>query len=127
MVWSTGEFGTILVNLFKPGTAAQFHYLQDSRTGGVTAKKYGFEVTHKNSHWEVKFGSQRYAPGYTGNVWNWRPTTGTSGWAARSHISCRWHSENVVCRQALCARNAIDFRNYKKFEGQSTITFGDAK
>jgi hypothetical protein len=154
MVWSTGEFGTILVNLFKPGTAAQFHYLRDSRTGGVAAKEYGFKVTHENSHWEVKYGSQRYAPGYTGNVWI-DPATARvlriemvarefphDFWNDRVELWTDYgyvrlggadpyllpvHSENVVCRQSLCALNAIDFRNYKKFEGQSTITFGDPK
>ena len=33
--WSTGEFGTILINLFNPGTAAQFHFRQDSLPGMV--------------------------------------------------------------------------------------------
>jgi hypothetical protein len=39
------------------------------------------------------------------------------------------HSETLSCQRStqLCARSAIDFRDYKKFEGQSTITFGDDK
>ena len=33
--WSTGEFGTILINLFAPDTAADFHYTRDSRIAGI--------------------------------------------------------------------------------------------
>jgi hypothetical protein len=36
------------------------------------------------------------------------------------------HSENLMCQRGsdFCTRNAIDFRNYRKYEGSSTITFG---
>jgi len=39
------------------------------------------------------------------------------------------HSETLSCQRgtANCTRNAIDFRNYHKYEGQSTVTFGDTK
>jgi hypothetical protein len=154
--WSTGEFGTVLINLFNPGTAAQFHFKQDSRAGGVMAKEYSFEVAHENSHWEVKFGSQRYVPGYTGNVWI-DPSTGRvlriemdarrfPGDFLTDHVESATdyeyvrlggteqyllpvHSETLSCERgsSVCARNTIDFRNYKKFAGQSTVTFGDAK
>jgi hypothetical protein len=46
--WSTGEFGTVLVNLFSPGVA-EFTYQKDSRSGGVASKVYTFNVTHANS------------------------------------------------------------------------------
>ena len=154
--WSEGEFGTILINLFNPGTAAQFHYLQDSRTGGVNARKYSLEVTHANSHWSVKFGSDEYMPGYTGNVWI-DPATGRvlriemfahnfPGSFETDHVESATdyeyvrlggtdqfllpvHSETLSCERGTsnCSKNTIDFRNYKKFEGQSTVTFGDAK
>ena len=154
--WSTGEYGTNLIDLFKPGTAAQFHFLQDSHAGGVSARKYSFVVAHENSHWTVKFGSQSYVPGYTGNVWI-DPATARVlriEMDARSfpdgfetnHVESATdyqyvrlggtdqyllpvHSETLSCERGSsnCSRNTIDFRNYKKFEGQSTITFGDAK
>ena len=153
-VLSTGEFGTILVNLFSLSTAAQFQYLQDSSTGGVNAKRYGLEVAQENSRWEVRFGSKRYVPGYAGNVWIDPATArvlriemvarnfprdfgadyvelGTDYEYVRLGGTEQYllpaHSETVVCRRAICARNVVDFRDYKKFEGQSTITFGDAR
>jgi hypothetical protein len=39
------------------------------------------------------------------------------------------HSETLSCQRgtSYCSRNAIDFRNYHKYSGDSTITFGDPK
>ena len=39
------------------------------------------------------------------------------------------HSETLSCQRgsSFCSRNAIDFRNYHKYTGESTITFGDPK
>ena len=35
------------------------------------------------------------------------------------------HSETLSCQRGTnyCSRNAIDFRNYKKYSGEATITF----
>ncbi len=64
--WSTGEFGTVLIDLFAPQTAADFHYQRDSRMAGVLTKQYDFNVTHANSHWTIHMGSQQYDPAYKG-------------------------------------------------------------
>jgi len=39
------------------------------------------------------------------------------------------HSESLSCQRGtnMCSRNAIDFRNYHKYTGESTITFGKDK
>jgi hypothetical protein len=39
------------------------------------------------------------------------------------------HSETLSCERGTpnCSRNVIDFRNYHKYSGESTITFGDPK
>ena len=67
--WSTGEFGTVLVDLFSPATNAAFHYRRDSRAGGMMAKMYDFEVAREGSHWSIHSGSQTYNPPYMGSVW----------------------------------------------------------
>jgi len=38
------------------------------------------------------------------------------------------HSEVLSCNRGTsdCSHNIIDFRNYHKYEGQSTITFSDS-
>jgi len=35
------------------------------------------------------------------------------------------HSETLSCQRGtnLCSRNVIDFRNYKKYAGEASITF----
>ena len=151
--WSTGEFGTVLINLFNPGTAASFHFRRDSRAGGVMAKMYDFEVDREHSNWSVHTGSQTYVPAYSGSVWI-DPQTArvlriemqAQGFpsdfptdhveSATDYANVRLgdlkqyllpvHSENLMCQRgtSICSRNVIDFRNYHKYTGESSITFG---
>jgi hypothetical protein len=39
------------------------------------------------------------------------------------------HSENLSCQRGTlyCSRNVIDFRNYHKYTGESSIKFGEIK
>jgi archaellum component FlaF (FlaF/FlaG flagellin family) len=39
------------------------------------------------------------------------------------------HAETLSCQRgtSVCSMNKIDFRNYHKYEGESTITFGAEK
>ncbi len=154
--WSTGEFGTVLISLFSPGTAARFRYVRDSRTSGLTAREYSFQVARENSNWTVQAASQSYRPAYSGTVWI-DPATfrvlriemqaeGLPGEFPLDHVESATdygyvrlgdtrqfllpvHSETLSCQRSsvFCARNQIDFRNYHKFEGESTVTFGAPK
>jgi hypothetical protein len=153
--WSTGEFGTVLINLFNPATGAKFHFRRDSRAGNVLAKMYDFEVAKENSHWEVGAGSQKYLPAYSGSIWIDPKTARVlriemegKGFpsdfpldhveSATDYANVRLgdlkehllpvHSEILSCERGSnnCSRNVIDFRNYHKYSGESTITFGDS-
>ena len=154
--WSTGEFGTVLIDLFHPATAAEFHYQRESRAGGIMAKLYDFNVTHDHSHWDVKIGGQSYSPAYRGSVWI-DPQTGrvlriekeAYGFPsafpvdhAESATDYQYvrlgdarqyllpvHAENLMCERGTnnCSKIVIDFANYHKYAGESTITFGPAK
>ncbi len=154
--WSTGEFGTVLVNLFSPGTAADFHYKKDSRSGGVMAKMYDFTVQHANSAWNVRMGGQSYSPAYRGSVWIDPQTArvlriemsayGFPQDFPTDHVESATdyeytrlgdarqyllpvHSEILSCQRGtdFCSLNKIDFRNYRKYTGESTIKYGDTK
>jgi hypothetical protein len=154
--WSTGEFGTILINLFAPDTAADFHYTRDSRIAGTLAKEYSFSVTRDHSHWTVHTGSQTYVPAYRGAVWidpsNARvlriemeardmpegfPTDHVESATEYQYVRLGGtqqfllpvHAEVLSCQRGTnqCLKNAIDFRNYHKFEGESNIKYGDQK
>ncbi len=67
--WSTGEFGTLLRDVFSPATAAEFHFRKDSTIAGMSAALYDFKVEHQNSHWHVQVASQSVFPAYKGSVW----------------------------------------------------------
>ena len=154
--WSTGEFGTILIDLFSPATAADFHYRGQSRAGGIVAREYDFNVTHEHSHWDIHMGPQGYMPAYKGSVWIDPQTArvlriemeayGFPSDFPTDHVESATdyqyvrlgdakqyllpvHSENLSCQRGsnVCSRNAIDFRNYHKYTGESTIQFGEAK
>jgi hypothetical protein len=151
--WSTGEFGTVLINLFNPATAARFHFRRDSRAGSVMAKMYDFEVDREHSHWEIHAGSQSYIPAYVGSIWIDPQTARVLRIemqaqnmpaefpldhveSANDYSNVRLgdlkqyllpvHAEILSCQRGTnnCSRNVIDFRNYHKYTGESTITFG---
>jgi hypothetical protein len=151
--WSTGEFGTVLVDLFSPATGAVFHYRRDSRAGGILAKMYDFEVAREGSHWSIHSGPQSYNPPYIGSVWIDPSTSrvlriemeakGMPGDFPLDHVESATdyqyirlgdakqyllpvHAETLSCQRgtSYCSRNVIDFRNYHKYTGESSITFG---
>lgn len=149
--WSTGEFGTVLLDLFHPSTAADFWPLRTSTTGGRAADVYGFEVDQPHSHWTVNVAGQVYRPAYKGSVWLDRDT----GHVLRVEMQARQlpqdfplnavesavdlafvrladrefllpiHAETLSCTRgsSACSRNVIDFRNYRRFSGESKITY----
>jgi len=154
--WSTGEFGTVLIDLFSPATDAKFHYRKDSRTGGVNSKMYDFEVARENSHWSIHMASQTYLPAYKGAVWIDAATSrvlriemeafGFPESFPTDHVESATdyqyirlgdakqyllpvHAETLSCQRGTnyCSRNTIDFRNYHKYTGETSITFGDPK
>jgi hypothetical protein len=154
--WSTGEFGTLLIDLFSPATAADFHFVRDGRTGGIDAKIYDFQVRRENSHWNIHFGSQSYTPAYRGSTWIDPKTSrvlrieieasnlppGFPGDQVESATDYQYvrlggaqqyllpvHAEILSCQRGtnFCSKNSIDFRNYRKYSGESTIQFGDVK
>ncbi len=153
--WSTGEFGTILLDLFAPWTAAEFRLRRRATIAGVETRVYDFDVDRQHSHWHVQVASQTMLPAYKGSVWI-EPATGK---VLRLEMKARAlpekfpmdtvesavdydrvmiggkkfllpvHAETLACERGTsnCSRNAIDFRNYHKFESNSDITFAADK
>ena len=150
--WSTGEFGTVLVDVFSPATAADFRFRAESKAGGQTALVYDFDVEQENSHWRVQVPSQTVIPAYKGAVWIDKNTHSvlriemqarnmprdfpldkvesavdyqyvTLGGVARFLLPV--HAEALSCQRgtSICSRNTIDFRNYHKYTSDSEIIF----
>lgn len=152
--WSTGEFGTILIELLSPATAAQFHYRREERQSGIMTKVYDYSVKRENSNWRIIEGGQTYMPAYKGAIWIDPATArvlriemegvGFPEEFPTDHVESAVdyqytllgdekkyllpvHAETLSCQRGsdFCTHNVIDFRNYHKYSGESTITFND--
>src|SRR5262249_28733417 len=66
--WSTGEFGTILEQIYYPG-AAQFKWTQDENIIRRPSSVYDFSVDRERSTWKVSVPGQYIMPAYKGSVW----------------------------------------------------------
>ncbi len=152
--WSTGEFGTILAEVFSPGTAAAFKYAQDDSIAHRSASVYDFSVERVRSSWKIRVPGQYIKPAYKGSVW----IDKESAHALRIEMQARQvpeefpratvetavdydyitlgtpqkfllpvHAEVLSCARGSneCERNVIEFRNYHKFSGESTIKFNN--
>jgi hypothetical protein len=149
--WSTGEFGMIAADIFSPATAARFTSGGAARTAGHDAVVYDFEVDREHSHWHIQAPSQSIMAAYKGSVWLERETAEVLRIEMQTYrmpkdfpfdkvesaIDYEYvrlgenrfllpvHSETLTCVRGTsnCSRNVIDFRNYRKYAGESTITF----
>jgi hypothetical protein len=147
--WSSGEFGTILVDIMATNTAAKFKLLkEDSTAAGLKAHVYTFSVLQPNSHWEIRIG-RTVKPAYKGSLWidpesarvlriemdtralptdyevDKIETTVDYGWVV---INGQRHllpikSEVLSCEthSFSCTRNSTEFRNYRRFAVESQI------
>ena len=150
--WSTGEFGTVLGNLFSPYTDADFKYAQDDTISHRSASVFDFKVLRVRSAWKIWTTGQYILPAYRGSVWIDKQTGDVlrlemqareipeafpeiSVETAVDYDSIRLgtpdqfllpvHGEVLSCWRGSndCQRNAIEFRNYHKFTGESNIEF----
>jgi hypothetical protein len=149
---STGEFSTILEDLLSPATAPIFRKSGTDTIHGRATFVYTFEVPRERSHWRVETASQLYYPAYRGSLWIDKQTSRVLRIEMQSRnmpilfpfdttesavdydfvrlaipepfllpvdaevLSCVRGSSN-------CSRNKIEFRNYRKFGSESSITF----
>jgi hypothetical protein len=149
--WSTGEFATVLQGILAPYTDADFHNKRATTISNHPAYRYDYSVEQKNSGWHVYASSESYVPGYTGSIWIDKETSRVLRIemsavnmpksfaldAVESAVDYDYvmiseqkyllptHSEALSCVRgtAECTRNVIEFRNYRKFGADSSITF----
>lgn len=149
--WSTGEFGTILEDLFSPATAAHFKFVRSSTAQRREAALYDFTVERPHSHWTVRVPGQYTRPAYKGSVWIDKETARVLRIEMQAVEIPKEFPEDTVeaavdydfvslgtqkfllpvrgevlsCERgsSICERNVIEFRNYRKFAGESTIKF----
>jgi hypothetical protein len=148
---STGEFSTMLEQLFEQG-AARFRSTGQETIHNRPAYVYSFEITRDLSRWRIGAPSELYYPAMKGSVWIDKETSRVmrieqqgKGMPAlfpfdtiestadydfiRLGTSGPYllpvEAEVLSCQRgtSICSRNKIEFRNYRKFGAQSDITF----
>jgi hypothetical protein len=149
--WSTGEFSSVLLDILSPATDADFHNKRSTSIVNRPAFRYDFSVEQPNSHWHVYASAESYRPEYTGAIWIDKESSRVlriemsaknlpKAFAfdtVESSVDYDFvligdrkfllpvHSEALDCARgtSTCSRNVIDFRNYKKFGADTSITF----
>jgi hypothetical protein len=149
---STGEFSTILEDLLSPYTDANFRKSGSDTLGGRPAWMYKYEIPRERSHWRIEAPSQLFYPPHVGTVWIDKETSrvlrieqGTINMpklfpfdtvetvtdyafislAAGQKYLLPADAEVLSCLRgtSMCTRNRLEFRNYRKFGAESSITF----
>lgn len=149
---STGEFASILADLFSPYTAAAFKPYGTETISGRDAKVFKFTVEREHSHWRIVGPSQLYYPAYKGTIWIDKetgrvlrleqqsvkmpklfPFDTIETAADYSYVRLTTtqsfllpvDAEVLACVRgsSTCTRNRIEFRNYRKFGAESSIEF----
>ena len=152
--WSTGEFSSMLDDLFDPRTGATFRKGGQDTIAGRSATIFKFEVPRERSSWRISDAAQIYYPAFRGTIWIDRETSRVLRMekesrnmpplfplvkvevavdydfvrlAATQPFLLPTVSEVLSCEQGSshCARNRIEFRNYRKFGAESGITYDE--
>lgn len=146
--WSSGEFGTILMDILDPASAAKFHLRGNSDAAGRMAKVYDYSVLQPNSHWQIRFEGT-LKPAYKGALWidpetarvlriemNTKQLPSTYaidtvevvldyGWVTISgqKFLLPIKSQHLTCQRGtfFCSMNEIEFKNYRKFQVESQL------
>ena len=146
--WSSGEFGTWLLDIFASNTQAKFTRRTSAMYGTTAVEVYDLSVDQPNSHWTVSYG-RTIRPAYKGSVWIDPKTSRVMRFEMRAirlpadfemdvietTVDYNWvrigteryllptRSENLACKQGtfICSRNELEFLNYRKFTAESTI------
>jgi len=149
--WSQGEFAGILKTLLSPDSEAVFSNGQQVMIVNRPAWRYDYLVDQPHSAWLVEVNGEKYKPSYSGAIWIDRETDRVLRIemtardiprefpfdTVRSSIDYDFvpiearrfllpvHSEAVSCLRGTseCTRNVIEFRGYKKYASDTSITF----
>jgi hypothetical protein len=150
--WSTGEFGTILGNLFAPQSATEFKYVQEDTIAHRAASVFDFKVQRVRSNWKIWVPGQYILPSLQGLGLDRQANRASAANRDAGQRDSRGvpeitvetavdydtislgtadkfllpvHAEALSCwrNSNECQRNVIEFRNYHKFEGESVIKF----
>ena len=149
---STGEFGSMLAELFDPKTGARFRWARHSLLRRRPVYVFNYQVLRTRSRWRIQFEtSQEIVTAYRGLVYIdkdseqvLRIAMSASGIPAdfpiqEAHSRLDYDFAEISGREFLLPlkaqmnmrqskfliRNNVEFRLYRKFSAESTLTFED--
>jgi len=148
---SSGEFGSMLREIFEPKTDAEFHWLRWATLRGRRAHVYTYVVDQAHSQWSIEDRQvhARISPGYSGLVYVDRDTHAVVRVTLKADgipptfpiqeaddrldydltdINGRQYMLPMMAQVHLRAgrvnqRNDIEFRNYRKFSADTNLKF----
>lgn len=147
---SSGEFGSMLREIFEPSTQAEFHWERWAKLRGNLVHVYSYRVNQSRSKWHVSWQRQlEIVPGYKGLIYVdkttpivLRVTLEAENMPASFPIQVATtmldydftsisnnqfllplRSEMQMREGKILVKNEVQFRNYRKFGAESSITF----
>ncbi len=152
--WSSGDWVTIARDVIHPGTDANFKFDKEDTIGGRPARRYRYSVKQQNSHWRVEPSGHLIKPAYRGAIWIDNQTfrvlrvemearelpsdfpfnvvemtteLGVVRISGEDYL-LPVKAENLSCQRdtVTCHRNELEFRNYRRFTAESTISATDS-
>jgi hypothetical protein len=150
---SSGEFGSMLREIFEPKTDAEFHWLRWATLRGRRAHVYTYVVDEAHSQWSIedRQAHARISPGYSGLIYVDRDTRAVVRVTLKAEgipstfpiqeaddrldydltdINGRQYMLPMMAQVHLRAgrvnqRNDIEFRNYRKFSADTNLKFDE--
>ncbi|HZT30645.1 MAG TPA: hypothetical protein VFA33_12210 [Bryobacteraceae bacterium] len=149
---STGEFGSMLREIFEPRTQTRFQWNRWATLRAKRAHVFEYRVAQPNSEWSISYGedrSLRVMPGYHGLVYVERDTNMVlrvtleaedippSFPVQQAATTLDYDYSKIGDRSFLLplkavvrmrsgkylSRNDVEFRMYRKFSADATVTF----
>ncbi|MBI1896416.1 MAG: hypothetical protein HYZ57_12380 [Acidobacteria bacterium] len=147
---STGEFGSMLREVFAPETGARFEWERWATLRGRRMHVFAYQVTQPRSRWRISYMREReITPGYRGLVYVDKDTSAVMRLTLTAddipptfpvqqamttldydyvEIAGRQHVlplKAVVRMRSgkLLTKNEVEFRMYRRFGAEATITF----
>ena len=146
---SSGEFGSMMRELFEPATEADFRWERWGKLRGRLAHVFAYRVAQPRSKWQVRYQRvHEVTPGYHGLVFADKETNAVLRITLEADLPADFPLQQaadvldydyaeisgqkymlplkamVRMREGkLLARNDVEFRLYRKFAAEASITF----
>jgi hypothetical protein len=149
---STGEFGSILANLFDPESGTDFAKPSQVELRGHKSWKYRFEAPRERSEFLIRTPSQHYYTAYRGAIWVDFETNRVLRLEMQARglpkqfpfdtvemtidsdfirlegakqflLPTESEALNCIRGTSVCMKNTTSFRNYVKFSADSSVLF----